>query len=239
MRMKAVLAAALITALAACAPTGGTTTTGSGSSDGSATPSPTIALEPEVLFALAVENMLDAPSKRLVATASVAGSAQEAEIIYIDDTAQGHKVERYDGFESVTDFVKVDGSLYIYSGEPYWQWYVPLEDRILVVDKWVRVPADHRDHSALLVLTDDSTTPWQPVGELTVDESAGDASTVVLVDSEGSRFTISTGGTPYLVRVETSQESELGPATADIRLSDFGTVTDAITAPPGPYVELQ
>lgn len=238
MRSKLLVAGLLIAILTACGPTSGSTSTSSGTGE-TATPSPSPVVEPEVLLQLAVSNMLEAPSKRLTGTATVSGSTQEIEIAYVGDEAKGHKVERFGELESVTDFVKVDGSLYILAGEPYWQWHVGIQDLYLVVDHWVRVAGDDPNHSPLLVFTDSQTSPWQPVGELTQDGAASDASSVVLVDSVGNRFTVSTDGTPYLVRVEMTQDSDLGPATADIALSDFGEVTETFTAPTGPIVDLQ
>jgi hypothetical protein len=225
--------ALVIVALAAC---GQTPTADSSSSGPEPTPISTPVLEPDVLLRLAVGNMVDAPSKRLSGTATAAGSTQEFEIVYVGDEARGHKVERLGEFESVTDFVKTGGSLYILAGEAYWQWYVNLEDRFLVVDHWVRVDADHPEHSKLLVLTD-STTPWEPVGELTQEDGA-DPSVVVLVDTAGNRFTVSIDGTPYLVRVQLTDQTEAGPATADITLSDFGEVSETFDVPPGEIVEL-
>jgi hypothetical protein len=225
----------LIAALSACGP-GPDTDESSTPSGSAASPTPTVALDPEVLLDLAVDNLLDAPSKRLIGTAEVASATQEIEVAYIGDGAIGHKVERAAGVESATDFIRVDGSLYIRAGAAYWQWYVGLQDLNLVVDHWVRVPDDHPEHSKLLVLTD-SATPWEPVGELVMHDTGG--STVVLEDSGGNRFTISTAGIPYLVRVEMTETSESGVATADIAFSDFGAVTDTITAPTGPIVDLQ
>jgi hypothetical protein len=207
-------------------------------SESAVSPTPTVAADPQELLELATRNMLEADSKRLTAVATVSGSTQDAEVVYAGDAAKGHKVERMGGFESVTDFVKIDGSLYILAGEAYWQWHVGLEDMYLVVNHWVRVPADHPEHSALLVLTDQSS-PWKPVGELTRDDAAGGADSIVLVDSAGNRFTVSTGDTPFLLRVEITEDTELGPATVDITLSDFGEVTETFTAPTGDIVDLQ
>ncbi len=231
-------AVVLIAALTACAPGAQTPST---TSDPSASPTPTVAMDPEDLLQLAVDNVLDAPSKRLIGTAGIASvSTQNLEIVYVGDDAKGTKVERATGVDVVseTQFVKVDESLYIFADEPYWQWYVGLQDLFLVVRHWVRVAADHPEHSKLLVLKDDGT-PWEPVGELTQEETGTDASTVVLVDSAGNRFTVSTDGTLYLVRVEMTQTTGAGDATADIRFSDFGAVTETITAPTGDIVDLR
>ena len=98
---------------------------------------------------------------------------------------------------------------------------------------------DHPDHSALLVVKDSDSIPWDAVGELTQEDAGADASTVVLVDSAGNRFTVSTDGMPYLVRVEMTQTTESGAATAEITFSDFGAVTETITAPTGDIVDLR
>ena len=233
MRTTPLAAVALIVALTACSPGGGTPetpTTPAGS------PSPSVVADPDELLQLAVRNMLDASSKRLIGTAAISVSTQEFEIVFVDDAAKGSKVERATDVDvvSTVEFVKVDGSLYILAGEPYWQWYVNLEDRFLVVDHWVKVPADHPDHSALLILNDQL---WTPVGELTQED--GDDGALVLVDEAGNRFTISTGETPYLTRVQASQDTEIGVGTTDIAFSDFDAITEVITAPPGDVVELQ
>ena len=107
-----------------------------------------------------------------------------------------------------------------------------------MVGHWVRVAADNPNHAPLLILSD-SAVPWEPVGELTVDESNSDNDTVVLVDSAGNRFTVSEGDKPYLFRVELPQDTEVGPGSVDIAFSDFGTVTETITAPTGEIVDLQ
>lgn len=238
MSTKLLAAVLLIAALTACAPSTGTSSTTS--SDPSTSPTPTAAaMDPEELLQLAVDNMLDAPSKRLSGTAGIASvSTQEIDIIYVGDSARGTKVETAAGVDLVseTQFVKFDGSLYIYADEAYWQWYVGLEDLFLVSRHWVRVPADHPEHSKLLVLKDDGT-PWDPVGELTQEE--GDAGEIVLVDTAGNRFTVSTDDTPYLVRVELTQDNEAGVATADMRFSDFGTITETIVAPTDDFIEFQ
>jgi hypothetical protein len=227
------MAVVLIAALTACSP-GGTGTPAPTTE--AASPSPTAAIDPDELLQLAVRNMQDAESKRLSGTAAISVSTQEFEVVYVGDTAKGTKVERATDVDvvSTVEFVKVDGSLYILAGEPYWQWYVNLEDRYIVVDHWVKVPADHPDHSALLILND---SLWTPVGTLTQEE--GDDGEVVLVDEAGNRFTITAGDTPYLTRVQASQETEIGVGTTDIRITDFNEVTDVITAPPGDVVELQ
>jgi hypothetical protein len=231
-------AALLIAALTGC---GQGPEPPSTSSDPSASPTPTAAADPEELLQEAVDNMLDAPSKRLTGTAGIASvSTQDLEIIYVGDDARGTKVERATDVDVVSEvqFVKVDGSLYIFGDEPYWQWYVGLQDLYLVVRHWVRVPADHPEHSKLLVLKDDGM-PWEPVGELTQEEGDAGAAEIVLVDSAGNRFTVGTDGTPCLVRVELTQTNEAGVATADMRFTDFGMITETITAPTDDFIEFQ
>jgi hypothetical protein len=227
----------LLAALSACGPGAGQLPSPADPTDSAASPTPADALDPERLLEVATANMLDADSKRLTGTATVSGSTQEIAVVYAGDDAQGHKVERLSGFESVTDWVKIGDDLYIFAGEAYWQWHVGLQDLYLVVNHWVRVPADHPEHSPLLIFTGSGDSPWKPVGELTVQDA--DADPAVLVDTAGNRFTVSTGDTPYLVRVEMTQDSELGPATLDMILSDFGEVTDTFTAPTGEIVDLQ
>ena len=236
-RIGVATAVVLIAALTACAPVAQTPST---TSEPTASPTPTVAADPDELLRQALDNMLDASSKRLTGTAAVDISAQEFEVIFVGDDAKGSKLERATEapVESAVEFVKVDGSLYILADESYWQWYVGLQDLSLVSGHWVRVPADHPDHSALLILKDSDTIPWEAVGELT-EEGDADDSTVVLVDTAGTRFTVSTDGIPYLVRVEVEQATENGVATADITFSDFDTITETITAPTGEIVELQ
>ncbi len=232
--LRAILALLLTATLSGC---GQGTEAPPEPSTSAVSPTPTTALAPAELLELATANMLGADSKRLTGTATVSGSTQEIEVAYAGTDAQGHKVERLSGFESITDWVKVGEDLYILAGEAYWQWHVGLQDLYLVVNHWVRVPADHPEHSALLVFTESGGSPWKPVGELIAENA--DADPVVLVDTAGNRFTVTTGDAPYLVRVEMTEESELGPATLDIALSDFGEVTDTFTAPTGEIVELQ
>ncbi len=229
----------LIAALTACGQNTDPPST-SGSATAAPTPTATVAADPKELLELAIDNTLDAPSKRLTGTADVTVSSKQFEVVFVGDEAKGNSLERdaASGLESSVEFVKVDGSLYILAGEPYWQWYVSLEDRVLVVGHWVRVAADNPNHSPLLILSD-SAVPWEPVGELTVDESNSDNDTVGLVDSAGNRFTVSEGDTPYLLRVELTQDTEVGPGSVDIAFSDFGTVAETITAPTGEIVDLQ
>jgi hypothetical protein len=231
----AVTAAALLAiALTACGPGGGTpeppepSTTAAGSA--------TEDLSPADLLKLAVRNTLDAESKRLTGTAEVSVVTQEFEVVFVGPDAKGHRVTRSSGIESPVEFARVGDRLYILATEHYWQAYVNLEQLVLVTNVWTSVPADHPDHSTLLVLTGTDDALWQPTGELRSE--AGSNGSTVLTDEAGTRFTIGSGDTPYLTRVQAVQDSEAGPVTIDIEFSDFGAITETITAPPGPVVEL-
>ena len=233
-RSRFVVAAVLLAvALAACAP-GNTPPVPSASSTSGGSASQELA--PADLLKLAVRNTLDATSKRLTGTAEVSIATKEFEVVFVGPDAKGHQVTRAGGIESPVEFVKSGDRLYILATEHYWQAYVVLEELVSVTNVWTSVPADHPEHSALLVLTGTDDALWQPTGELT--REAGSNGTTVLTDEAGTRFTIGSGDTPYLLRVQATQESEAGPATIDVEFSEFGEITDTITPPPGPVVEL-
>lgn len=229
-----ITAVVIAIALTSCAAGGGTAPDPSASvtaAGGSASEQ----LAPADLLKLAVRNTLDADSKRLTGTAEVSIATQEFEVVFVGADAKGTRVTRASGIESPVDFVRVGDTLYILATEHYWQAYVNLEELVSVTNVWTSVPADHPDHSALLVLTGTDDELWQPTGELTRDDSGN---STVLIDEAGTRFTIGSGDTPYLLRVEAVQDSEAGPVTIDITFSDFNSITDVITVPPGPIVAL-
>lgn len=229
----AVAAVLLAVALTACgAGTGTPGPSGSSTAAGSATEQ----LAPADLLKLAVRNTLDAESKRLTGTAEVSIATKEFEVVFVGQDAKGHQTTRAGGVESPVEFVKSGDRLYILATEHYWQAYVILEELVSVTNVWTSVPADHPEHSALLVLTGTDDALWQPTGELT--REAGSNGTTVLTDEAGTRFTIGSGDTPYLIRVQATQETDAGPATIDVEFSEFGEITDTITPPPGPVVEL-
>ena len=232
--ISAAAAVLLAIALGGCAPGGGTTDPSTSPTAGSGSVAQDIA--PADLLKLAVRNTLDADSKRLTGTAQVSIVSKEFEVVFVGSDAKGHQVTRSSGIESPVDFVRVGERLYILADEHYWQAYVNLEELVSVTNVWASVPADHPDHSALLVLTGTDDALWQPTGQLTAE--AGGEGTTVLTDEAGTRFTVGSGDTPYLLRVEATQDSEAGPATIDVSFSDFDAITDVISAPPGPIVEL-
>ena len=56
---------------------------------------------------------------------------------------------------------------------------------------------------------------------------------VVLKDNKGSTFSVAAEGKPYLVRFATTQASAIGIAKVMVTFSEFGAVSQTITAPPG------
>ena len=144
------------------------------------------------------------------------------------------------GLESVVRFVRVGDSLYILASEHYWQDYVNLEVLSRVSDTWVRVAADSPNHAHLATL-EKNPTLTKPAGAVTQAgvDSVGGAPAIVLNDTAGNRYSVAAEGTPYLLRVEVTQKTEFGQATADLTFSQFGAVTETITAPTGKIVDLR
>lgn len=229
----------LTAALAACGPQTGPPSPPSGSVSSDPAPT-TVAVAPEELLQQAMRNMLDAPSKRMVGIAAVSISTQEFEVVFVGEDAKGTRTERALGVESVVEFVRAGDSLYIRASEHYWQSYLNLEQLAGVRGEWVRVPADHPEHGSLLVIQED-TGPIEPEG--TVTQSGTDAvdgtPAFVLEDSAGNRFFVSADGTPYLLRIEATQDTEFGEATIEMTFSEVGTVTETITAPSGEIIDLR
>jgi predicted small lipoprotein YifL len=205
-----------------------------------ATATPVAVVSPEALLKQASRNSIDAPSKRLVGKASVSVATQEFDVVFVGRDAKGRQVGRALGQESVVEFVRVGDSLYIRASEAYWQAYVGLENLATVSGTWVRVPANHPNHTSLLVI-DESNGIVQPVGAVTQvgTDTIGGRSTVVLTDGSGGRFFVSTEATPYLLRVEGTKRTEAGSARVEATFSDFGSVTATITAPSGKVVDLR
>jgi hypothetical protein len=191
----------------------------------------TAELPPDQLYREATRNTLEATSFRIVGTASISIARQRFEVVFAGDDARGTQVATAPGIETTVEFVRAGDRLYILADEHYWQAYVNLEQLHLVINRWVSVPADHPDHSALLVIHDTDESQWEPMRELARE---GD----VLTDSAGNRFTVTTEGKPYLVRVEAMQQTEDGEATTDIAFSDFDAISETITPPSGNVLEL-
>jgi hypothetical protein len=236
---RVVTALALTAVLAACGRQADPPTAPSESTSSAATTTSAADVPPEELLEEAMRNMREAPSKRVTGMGEVAGSTQEFEVVFVGEDAKGTQIGRAMGLESVVEFVRAGDSLYILGGEPYWQWYVGLQDLYLVSGHWVRVPANHPTHKALLVI-EDNPELTEPIGELTRagTDSVDGTPAVDLEDGAGNRFFVSADGTPYLLRVEATQDTESGRATVEVTISDFGTVTETITAPSGEIVEL-
>lgn len=235
----------LATVLAACGPQDNPPGPPSASASTTFTTSttdatPAVSLAPEELLRQATRNMLDAPSKRLTGTASIQIASQEFDVVYVGDDALGTHTSRALGMESVVEFIRIGENLYIRAGEGYWQFSVQLEQLHLVVDTWVLVSADNPRHSALLVLFEDDSL-WESVGDVTqVDTDTIDGTpVVVLEDSAGSRFTVNSEGTPYLLRAEGKQSTDAGEASVEITFSEFGTVAETIEAPSGEIVDIR
>jgi hypothetical protein len=234
-----VTALALTAALAACG----------SPADGPASPSPpessasaptTVAAEPAELLQQAMRNMREAPSKRLAGTAAVPMTSQEFEVVFVGEDARGTQTARALGLESVVEFVRVGDSIYILASEHYWQSYVNLEHLAQVSGKWVRVAADNPNHAGLLVIEEnaDFPEPEPPVTRAGTDSVDGSPA-VVLEDGAGNRFFVSAEGTPYVLRIEATTDTEVGRATIEITFSDFGTVTETISAPADEIVDLR
>jgi hypothetical protein len=204
------------------------------------TATPVATRSPQALLQQALRNSLDAPSKRLVGKASVSVATQEFEIVFVGPDAKGKQVSRALGQESVVEFVRVGESLYIHAAEAYWQAYVGLQRLATVSGVWVRVPADHPNHTSLLVI-DDGNGVVQPAGAVTQvgTDTIDGQSAVVLSDGAGGRFLVAAEGTPYLLRVEGTKKTEAGNARVEATFSDFGSVTAVITAPSGKVVDLR
>lgn len=237
--VRMVITVSLTAALAACGPQGPADQPAP-PAESAVSPTPTATVAPEELLQQAVRNTLDAPSKRLVGSAAVPVGSQAFDIVYVDGNAMGTQTARAMGLESVVEFVRVGDSLYILATEAYWQNYVNLERLALVSRKWVLVAADHPNHEPLLVPVD-ATEFAQAVDGLTdagTDRVEGTAA-VVLADADGNRFFVSAEGTPYLLRVEATQETEVGEATVELTYSQFGAVTETITVPEGEIVDLR
>jgi hypothetical protein len=236
---RVVTAVALTAALAACAPP---STPGSPSAPASATPppAPTVTLAPVQLLEQGTRNMLDAPSKRLVGKVALAIATQELEVFYVGKDAKGTRTERAMGMESVVRFVKVGDSLYILASEHYWQGHVGLESLARLSNTWVRVAANNPNHGGLVAL-EENPTLMKPAGAVTQvgTDTIGGMPAVVLADTAGNRYAVATGATPYLLRVNATQNTEVGQATAEFTFSEFGAVTETISAPTGKIVDLR
>jgi hypothetical protein len=230
---------AIMVTLAACAQEAGPPTA-SGSAAAASTATPAATLSPEALLRQAVRNSLDSPSKRLVGRATVSFATQEFDVVFVGHDAKGRQIGRALGQESVVDFVRIDDSLYIRASEAYWQAYVGLEHLATVSGTWVRVPANHPNHTSLLVI-DDSNGVLQSVGAVTQagTDTIDGRSAAVLTDGAGGRFFISAEPTPYLLRVEGTKKTEAGNARVEANFSEFGSVTAVIAAPSGKVVDLR
>ena len=104
-RSRAVVAAViLIAALSGC---GQSPEPPSTSATVTPTPTATVAADPEALLELAIDNTLDAPSKRLTGTVDVTVSSKQFEVVFVGDDAKGSSLERdaASGLESSVEFV--------------------------------------------------------------------------------------------------------------------------------------
>jgi hypothetical protein len=234
-----IMVLATMVTLAGCGPEAGPPPT-SGSASTTTTAAPVAVVSPEALLRQASRNSLDAPSKRLVGRASVSVATQDFDIVFVGHDAKGRQVGRALGQESVVDFVRIGDSIYIRASEAYWQAYVGLEHLATVSGTWVRVPANHPNHTSLLVI-DDNNGVVAPVGAVTQvgTDTIGGQSAVVLTDGSGGRFFVTAEATPYLLRVEGTKKTEAGNARVEATFSDFGSVTATITAPSGKVVDLR
>ncbi len=232
-----VMAISAALALGACSQPGSTP-----EQQGSATASPSasavVDLPPDELLERATANTLDAPSMRVAGEASVPFLASaEFDIIFVGEDAKGTHRQSAPGISTTTEFVRVGDSLYILADEHYWQSYVNLEFLSQVSNTWVRVPADHPGHSTLLVIDEDSMAPIGPVVQADEDTIDG-VPVIVLEDPDENTFFISAEGEPYLLRFKGTVTQEGITARLVVDFSEFGTITETITAPDGEIIDL-
>jgi hypothetical protein len=225
-------------ALVACSPSSPPPDPGQ-SATTSPSPSPTVDLPPEQLLKRAIINTRDAPSKRVTGEASVPFLASaEFDIIFVGDDAKGTQNQSAPGISTTTEFVRVGDSLYILATEHYWQSYVNLEFLAQISNKWVRVPADHPDHSALLIIEEDGF--MEGVGAVTeagTDTIDGTA-VVVLEDAEENVFFVAAEGEPYLLRFAGTKTQEGITVRVVVNFSEFGEITETIAVPQGEIIDL-
>jgi hypothetical protein len=202
-----------------------------GSQTATASPTPTVL--PDVLVEQASKMTLDAPSKRIVGSAAVGGHGVEFDVTFVGNDAKGTKLSTAPGISMTIEFARVGEDLFIKANEHYWQSYYNLEVLQYLVNKWVRVDADDPSYADLVVLqASDQMTPVGPVTRTGSDTIDG-TPVVVLKDDKGSTFFVAAEGKPYLVRFATTQASAIGIATVMVTFSEFGAVSQTITAPAG------
>ena len=173
-----------------------------------------------------------AGSFRLKLSARVAIFTSESTIDYVGADAKGTQKQ----FDSVVEFVLVDGSLYVKGGDSYWSGISSLGSIALVSGKWVKVDPTNPNHSHLVPTTDLAVFEFGAVtkaGTSTIDGKPA----VTLKGDDGTIY-VAAQGEPYPLRIEGTQQTEFGPATVVVNFSDFGTVTTVIEPPTGEIVDL-
>jgi hypothetical protein len=233
-----VLALSASLALSACSPSSPPTDQGPSATASPSASASAVDLPPGDLLDQAIINTRDAPSKRVSGDASVPFLASaQFDIIFVGEDAKGTQIQSAPGISTTTEFVQVGDSLYILADEHYWQSYVNLEFLSQVSNKWVRVPADHPNHSALLVIEDGAMQGVGAVVEAGTDTIDG-VPVIVLEDADENAFSVATEGEPYLLRFAGSKTQEGITVRLVVNFSEFGTITESITVPPGEIINL-
>jgi hypothetical protein len=201
-------------------------------------PPPSRPASPAQLLAQAAANTWAAPSKRVQGSVTLAGAGQAKTFDYVlvGSLAKGTQTETAPGLTSVVQVIKIGDDIYILADEPFWQWYVPLEQLRNVVGKWVKARYD--DYPSTVPVSSYSTPA--AVGDVTVDgtDTVGGTPVSVLLDARRNRYFVSQDGEPFLLRFEGTQATEVGEATIAIEFSQLGAVADVIVAPTAEIVDL-